>query len=162
MVQAINFISAKDEFDKIYNGKSLLPKSLVPVNGYSKSNISLKGVKNKPLEEYFKWQFIFALLQSGLYKKDFIGVEVHFPKGSKGAKDLEIDCAIFDDSDWINHYNNYRKSKKNEDLQWLNDHLISVVEFKRSKKEIEDAFTRQLKPAMREKDPSDAYIVGIY
>jgi hypothetical protein len=35
----------------------------------------------RPIEEYYKWQFINAIVLSGLYPKDYVGVEVHFPKG---------------------------------------------------------------------------------
>jgi type I restriction enzyme M protein len=36
------------------------------------------------------------------------------------------------------------------------------MEFKKNDKEIEKVFTSQVKPAMREKEPADAYILGIY
>jgi len=36
------------------------------------------------------------------------------------------------------------------------------MEFKRDDKEIAQVFTRQVKPAMREKEPSDAYVLGMY
>ena len=75
-----------------------------------------------------------------------------------------MDAAIFDDALWVTHYNDYWKDtsaggRQTSDLQWLNDHLLAVVEFKRDDKEIEQVFTRQVKPAMREKDPSDAYVL---
>lgn len=156
------FSEAKSQFDQNYSHVAHLPHSLVPVNGKPKKDILIKGTDGKPLEEYYKWQFIYSLIQSGLYSKDYIGVEIRFPKGSKGAKDLRIDAAIFDSSEWLEKYNTYWKNKKSQDLQWLNDHLLCVIEFKRQQKEINDAFTRQVKPAMREKDPSDAYILGVY
>jgi type I restriction enzyme M protein len=39
---------------------------------------------------------------------------------------------------------------------------LAVIEFKRGEREIEQVFTRQVKPAMREKEPSDAYVLGIF
>jgi len=62
----------------------------------------------------------------------------------------------------VTHYNDYWKLRKAEDLEWLNEHLLAVIEFKKNDKEIEKVFTGQVKPAMREKDPADAYVLGAY
>lgn len=157
-----SFTEAKQTFDDTLGKSNALPQSLVPVDGQPKTNIMLYGSDGKPLEEYYKWQFVFALLHSGLYAKDYIGVEVRFPKGSSSSAPLKLDGAIFDSADWLQHYADYWAHRKPEDLQWLNDHLLGVIEFKRSNKQIDQVFTRQVKPAMREKDPSDAYVLGIY
>jgi len=37
-----------------------------------------------------------------------------------------------------------------------------VVEFKKGDKEIERVFAGQIRPAMREKEPSDAFVLGAY
>lgn len=156
------FTEAKQAFDNGFGKATVLPKSLVPVDGKPKSDIPILGANGNPLEEYFKWQFIYALIYSGLYAKDYIGVEVRFPKGSSASAPLKLDGAIFDSMDWIQHYSDYWANRPTEDLQWLNDHLLAVIEFKRDSKEIERVFTGQVKPAMREKDPSDAYVLGVY
>ncbi len=114
------------------------------------------------MEEYYKWQFLYALIQSGLFAKDFIGAEVRFPKGSKTSQPLKMDAAIFDDAEWITHYLEYWQHRKSADLEWLNHHLLAVVEFKKNDKEIEKVFTGQVKPAMKEKDPATAYVLGLY
>src|SRR6266700_3120144 len=98
------FSQAKDIFDNTLGRERLLQTSLVPVNGTYKKNIALRNPKGEVLEEYYKWQFIYALIYSGLYSKDYIGVEVSFPKGNKTSAPLRIDAAIFDDSDWLKHY----------------------------------------------------------
>ena len=116
----------------------------------------------EPLEEYYKWQFIMSLIDSGLISKDYIGTEVRFPKGSKASNPLKVDAAIFDDTAWIGHYLDYWDQRNSADLEWLNDHLIAVIEFKKNDKEIEKVFTGQIKPAMREKEPAAAYVLGIY
>jgi type I restriction enzyme M protein len=59
-------------------------------------------------------------------------------------------------------YNDYWAQRKSEDLEWLNDHLLAVIEFKKNEKEIEKVFTGQIKAAMREKEPSTAYVLGMY
>lgn len=157
-----SFADAKQAYDNTYGRTAVLPYAFVPVNGKPKSNIPIMGVDGKPLEEYYKWQFVYSLIHSGLYAKDYIGVEIHFPKGSKGAKDLIVDGVIFDDTEWLQRYKNYCDHRLSEDLQWLNNHLLGVLEFKRDDKELEQVFIRQVKPAMREKDPSDAYVLGMY
>jgi type I restriction enzyme M protein len=156
------FTSAKQKFDATNGTLAVLPRSYVAVNGKFKDNIPLLNAKGAKLEEYYKWQFVYALINSGLYAKDYIGVEVHFPKGNKASTALKLDGAIFDDADWITHYVAYWKDKKSEDLEWLNTHLLAVIEFKRGDKEIEKVFSGQVKPAMKEKDPSTAYVLGIY
>ena len=68
---------------------------------------------------------------SGLYPKDYVGVEVHFPKGNKGSAALKLDAAIFDDPAWVDPYNAYWADYTPSHLEWLNEHLIAVVEFKK-------------------------------
>ena len=156
------FARAKREFDESLGSARDLSNSLVPVHGKSRCDIQIRGQNDYPLEEYYKWQFIYALIHSGLYTKDYIGTEIHFPKGSKGARDLIVDGAIFDDKEWLQRYNDYWQYRHIDNLQWLNDHLLAIIEFKRGEKDIGRVFTRQIKPAMREKDPSDAYVLGMY
>ena len=55
-------------------------------------------------EQYYKWQFLESFVGAGLCSKDYIGVEVQFPKGNKGASMIKIDAAIFDDKSWLDHY----------------------------------------------------------
>jgi type I restriction enzyme M protein len=73
-----------------------------------------------------------------------------------------MDGAIFDDASWLIHYSDYWQDRKSEDLEWLNAHLMAVIEFKKNDKEIEKVFTGQVKPAMREKEPGNAYVLGMY
>jgi type I restriction enzyme M protein len=161
-----SFSECKAEFDNTLGKGKHLSTSMVPVHGTFKKNIKIRGgIGAKPLEEYYKWQCIYSLINSGLYSKDDVGVEVHFPKGSKGANPLKIDGAIFDDSEWLERYKKFWKSRRTEDLQWLNEHLIAAIEFKRdlkNPKNIEEVVQQQLKPAMKEKEPSDGYVLGIY
>ena len=79
----------------------------MPVNGKVKSRASIVDKNGKLSEEYYKWQFIYSIINSGLYARDFIGVEVQFPKGNSAV--LRLDAAIFDSADWLDHYNTYWK-----------------------------------------------------
>lgn len=73
-----------------------------------------------------------------------------------------MDAAIFDSADWIEHYQNYWQDRRSSDLEWLKRHLIAIIEIKKGDKEIEKVISGQVKPAMNEKDPSTAYVLGIY
>jgi type I restriction enzyme M protein len=153
------FTTAKNDFDKSHRN-SKIAKCIVPVNGKYRDAVSIRDTHGKPNEEYYKWQFVNALINSGLYARDFIGIEIQFPKGNSAV--IKLDGAIFDNDDWLEHYNTYWKNRRSIDLEWLNDHLLAVIEFKKNDKEIEKVFTSQVKPAMREKEPADAYVLGIY
>jgi type I restriction enzyme M protein len=156
------FTEAKFNFDTGPGKAKELAASLVPVDGKAKKHIPIRNAKSESLEEFFKWQFIHGLIHSGLYAKDYIGAEVRFPKGSKASAPLRLDGAIFDDPAWLQHYNDYWDQGRPQDIEWLNAHLLAVIEFKRDEKEVEKVFTRQIKPAMKEKDPATAYVLGMY
>ena len=156
------FSAAKKRFDENEGQNPILPQSLVPVDGKSIANVSLRNTRNEPSEEYYKWQFIYALVTSGLYVKGHIGCEVRFPKGNKTSAPIRIDAVIFDSPDWLKHYNDYWQDRKSSDLEWLKEHILATVEFKKGDKEIEKVITGQVKPAINEKDPGNAYTMGIY
>jgi type I restriction enzyme M protein len=155
------FAAAKGEFDRIHQA-ARETACIVPVRGKSCSSIVIRNSKGTPNEEFYKWQFLYSLIQSGLYAKDYIGAEVHFPKGNKASAPLKVDAAIFDSPEWLERYNSYWSDRKPVDLEWLNDHLLGVIEFKKNDKDIEKVFTGQVKAAMREKEPTTAYVLGIY
>ena len=155
-----SFKESKDKFNNEYEKKSSID-SLVPVNGKMKKNIPIKNVKSLPNEEYYKWQFIYSIINSGLFNKDYIGAEVFFPKGNPSSTPLKMDSAIFDDKDWINHYNKFWADKTQEDLDWLRKHLIVAIEFKNEKgNKLETYYNQQLKPAMKESEKD--FVVGMY
>ena len=156
------FTEAKQQFDDNIGRNSILPTSLVPEDGKPVTNIVIRNSTGEKNEQYYKWQFVYALTYSGLYAKDYIGTEIRFPKGNKTSAPIKLDGAIFDDADWLTHYQDYWKHRKSEDLEWLNQHLLAVIEFKKNDKEIEKVFSGQVKQAMREKDPPKAYVLGIY
>jgi len=158
---ARSFFEAKTEFDEIYKNITVLPQSLVPVNGRTIQNISIKNQKGENTEEYYKWQFIYALIHSGLYPKDFIGIEVRFPKGNPSSRPIILDGAIFDDFNWLDHYHNFWENRDQSSLEWLRNHLIGVIEFKKKDgRDIEKYINQQLKPAMKESDRK--FVIGFY
>jgi type I restriction enzyme M protein len=155
------FAEAKTAFDAQHAGHDVA-KAVVPVDGQWLTTIKIRNASGPPLEEYYKWQFISSLIASGLYPKDYIGAEVRFPKGNKTSANLKIDAAIFDNSGWISVYKNYWNFRSPTDLEWLNNHLLVTIEFKKNDKEIEKVFSGQVRAAMREREPSNSYVVGVY
>ena len=99
-ISQLSFSDAKINYDEKYkNAKKLdifLPEHLTLTK---KTDLLKKdGSKN---EQFYKWQFLFSLINSGLFAKDFIGTEIHFPKGNKSSAPLKLDAAVFDDSELI-------------------------------------------------------------
>lgn len=124
----------------IHTLKNLPPPPIIFKNKYGKLN-----------EQYYKWQFLYSIVHSGLFVKDYIGTEVQFPKGNKSSANLKIDAAIFDDSTWFKKYEDYHKNGNNDSLEWLREHLVVVLEFKKEdNKNIADVWNKQLKSYLNE------------
>ena len=144
------FYEAKSEFDIKYKNDTLFT-AIVPVHMTINKECIIKRKNKEANEEYFKWQFIYSLITSGMYNKEYIGVEVSFPKGNKDSAPIKFDGAIFDSSDWFKHYKLWHIEHNIESLDWLRKHLICVIEFKNeSNKTIESVFNVQLKPGLKE------------
>lgn len=157
----MTFAESKKKFDDGHSRTLLLKKSFVPVNGRHIENISLKNKEGKPSEEYFKWQFIYSLIDSGLYSKDYIGIEIFFPKGNKNSAPIKIDGCIFDSTEWIDYYNLWITKKDDDSVEWLRTHLICAIEFKKSDgKDIKKIFTSQIKPYIKESE--SPFCLGFY
>jgi type I restriction enzyme M protein len=151
---AINktFTSAKQEFDaKFENSKEFecfLPEHLT----FGKKN-SIKNKAGNKNEEYYKWQFLYGIVYSGIYAKDFIGTEVYLPKGNKSSAPLKLDGAIFDDKDWFEYYQKYHSDNDTNALDWLRQHLIVTIEFKKeNSKDVESVWNKQLKAYLKESE----------
>lgn len=153
------FLQKKQEFDRKYSGQSEIVASIsVHLTLNKKCKIKDKG--KKPNEEYYKWQFFYALINSGLYKKDYVGAEISFPKGNQNSAPIKMDGAIFDDPKWFDWYKKFHENKNQSALDWLRKHLVAAIEFKKeNSKNTETVYNQQLKPAMKESE-SD-YCLGI-
>ena len=129
-----SFTEAKIEFDNknsnVGEYDCFLPNHLTI--GYKTSFRKKDGTKN---EQYYKWQFLYSIVNSGLFPKDYIGTEINFPKGNKSSASIKLDGAIFDDSEWFEKYKDYHQNNNADSLDWLRKHLIAAIEFK--KEEIE-------------------------
>ena len=144
------FTEAKHEFDNKYGTATEYDCFLSEHLTFGrKSNFKKKnGQRN---EQYYKWQFLYSIVQSGHFAKDYIGTEVQFPKGNKSSAPLKLDGAIFDDITWFDKYKDYHENGNNESLEWLREHLIVALEFKKEdNKNVADVWDKQLKAYLNE------------
>ncbi|HBG8732590.1 TPA: N-6 DNA methylase [Clostridioides difficile] len=147
-----------EELKNIYDlqhGKDTEVNCFLPV--HLKKNIvekNLYKVDGTHNEQYFKWQFLNCFVEAGLCSKDFIGVEVQFPKGNKNSKPIKMDAAIFDDENWFSHYELLHTKKddsKWDELEWLKDHLVCTIEFKKeNSKDVKGVYSSQVRPSMEQ------------
>ncbi len=156
----MNFAESKLEFDAKYSNINLLNKSLVSVDGKFTYDIPIKDIANEPNEEYYKWQFIYSLIASGLFPTDCIGTEVYFPKGNRKSAPLKIDAVIFSDVQWLDLYKKYREQGDQDALDMIRKLAVGVVEFKRGDKKIEQVFNSQIKASIKE--PDSNFVLGVY
>lgn len=150
----MSFSKSKIKFDQKYKSTSVLKKSLCTVDGKFIKNITLVNSKGENNEEYFKWQFIYALIDADLIPRDYIGTEIYFPKGNIGSTPIKIDAVVFSDTDWLDYYKSYREKKDQNALDWLRKAAIFMIEFKRDGdvNKIEQIFNSQIKATLKESD----------
>jgi len=146
----LSFTVVKNEFDQKYQDakdyQAFLPEHLI-----FNRKINLQKKNRGKNEQYYKWQFLYSIVQSGLFAKDFIGTEIQFPKGNKSSAPIKLDGAIFDDPSWFEKYKDFHENNNNESLEWLREHLIVVLEFKKEdNKNISDIWDKQLKAYLNE------------
>lgn len=146
----MTFTEAKQEFDNKY-------ENVIEFEGFIQEHLtfgkktSIKKKNGTKNEQYYKWQFLYAIIQSGLFIKDFIGTEIQFPKGNKFSAPIKLDGAIFDDISWFDKYKDYHENGNNESLEWLREHLIVALEFKKEdNKNVGDVWDKQLKAYLNE------------
>ena len=158
----MEFSQAKINFNHEYSKKTILPKSFCTVDGKFIENIAIKDVNGQPNEEFYKWEFIYSMIQSGrIPSRDYIGAEIYFPKGNIHSDPIKIDSVVFSDISWIDYYRKYRANPKDVDsLQKVRELAVEVIEYKRNDKSIEQVFSSQVKAAMKE--PDSPFVLGIY
>ena len=126
MVNITTFSIEKEKFDKEYSNKNYFIAN-IPVNLTLNKKCIIKSKNNERNEEYYKWQFISSLINSGLYCKDFIGVEICLPKGNKNSSPIKFDAAIFKSKNWFSHYKNFHKTNDQDELEWIRKDIISAI-----------------------------------
>ncbi|MFQ6342788.1 class I SAM-dependent DNA methyltransferase [Campylobacter sp. VTCC 70190] len=157
----MNFLECKQKFDKENKGNTSYRSFLREHLSLGKSvNLQNKANTNE-IEQFYKWQFLYSLIHSGLYTKEFIGTEIHLPKGNKSGTNLKIDACIFDDKSWFEKYQNYHKNNDINDLEWIKQHIIAVIEFKKNDgKNVQEIYEKQVKAYLKESERN--FCLGIY
>jgi len=146
----MTFTEAKHEFDNKYGTTTEYDCFLSEHLTFGRKT-NFKNKNRQRNEQYYKWQFLYSIVQSGLFAKDYIGTEVQFPKGNKSSAPLKLDGAIFDDITWFDKYKDYHENGNNESLEWLREHLIVALEFKKEdNKNVADVWDKQLKAYLNE------------
>lgn len=149
---AKSFSEAKNDFDKQY-GNSTEFQCFLPEHLTIGKNTNLRKSNGNKNEQYYKWQFLYSIVNSGLFPKDLIGTEINFPKGNKSSAAIKLDGAIFDDAVWFEKYKDYHQNNNGESLNWLRKHLIVALEFKKEdSKNIAEVWDKQLKAYMKESE----------
>tara|TARA_B100000378_G_scaffold278838_1_gene283815 strand:- start:94 stop:1527 length:1434 start_codon:yes stop_codon:yes gene_type:complete len=150
----LSFSESKSKFDQKFSTKSILERSFCTVNGEFQDSIKIVDTKGLPNEEYYKWQFIYSLIDANLVSRDYIGTEIYFPKGNIGSTPIKIDAVVFSKTEWIDHYKKYQNDRDQDALNWLRKNAIFMIEFKRDgdNKKIEQIFNSQIKATIKESD----------
>lgn len=148
----MTFSEAKDTFDQQF-GRANEYTCFLPEHLSVNKVTTLKKTDGSKNEQYYKWQFLYSIVNSGLFPKDFIGTEIHFPKGNKGSAAIKLDGAVFSDSSWFEKYTDYHKNNNAESLDWLRKNLIVALEFKKEdNKNVSEVWDKQLKAYMKESE----------
>ncbi|MFA5879217.1 MAG: N-6 DNA methylase [Candidatus Margulisiibacteriota bacterium] len=121
------------------------------------SNAKTKDSNDNFSEEYIRARFIWSIIQSGMYNKEYICVEFGFPKGNTKTN-LKPDIVVFKNKDWLK---NYEKAQANKNFANIRQNVLVILETKKNNKSVESAIENQLRSAM-ELNTSKDRIFGIY
>ena len=149
-----------DEFDKKYKDVELIDKKFhekeIGVRSFA-SRAKTKDIKGNFSEEYIRSRFVYALVNSGLFPKEFLCIEFNIPKGNNG-KALKPDLVAFKTKDWLDLFN---EAKTKKDFRKLRQNYLVVFETKKNNKSLESAIENQLRPALAENE-SEERVFGVY
>lgn len=121
------------------------------------SKAKAKDTKGNFSEEYIRARFVWSLINSGMYNKEYVCVEFGFPKGN-GGKSLDPDIVVFKNKDWLQ---DYKQAKASKNFAKIRQNVLVIFETKKNNKWVESAIENQLRPAMNENESQDR-IFGVY
>jgi len=140
-----------EQFDKKYSTLEKIDSSFYEKELGVKvfcSTAKAKDAQGHLSEEYIRARFVFAMIQSGDYQKEYICVEFGFPKGN-GGKSLNPDIAVFKTKDWNKIWDDAKKTKNFSEIR---QNVLVFFETKKNNKTVDDAIENQLRPAMNENE----------
>jgi len=147
------------QFDKKYEDLKEIDKSFYEQLGVVAFNSKAKtrDTNGNFSEEYIRARFVYALVFSGLYPKEYICVEFGFPKGNSKTK-IKPDIVVFKNKDWIQ---DFEDAKGGKNFSKIRQNILVIFETKKNNKSLDSAIENQLRSAMNENESKDK-IFGIY
>lgn len=147
-------------FDEKYKSLKYIDKDWykkeVDVVSFCKKAVT-RDTKGNYSEEYIRARFVWSLINSGMYQKEYMCVEYSIPKGN-GGKSINPDIIVFKNKDWLKIT---EEAKKNKDFSEVRKNVLVVFETKGNKETVDTAIENQLRVAM-EINTSEDRIFGIY
>lgn len=118
------------KFDELFKNLKEINKEWykkeVDVVSYCKKS-STRNTKGEYSEEYIRARFVWSLVNSGMYQKEYLCVEFSIPKGN-GGKSINPDILVFKDKNWLDMYEN---AQKNGDFSEIRKNILVVFETKK-------------------------------
>ncbi len=148
-----------NEFDEKFKDLEEIDKKFyedMGVVAYN-SKAKTKDAQGAYSEEYIRARFVYSLVHSGLYPKEYICVEFGFPKGNTTTK-LKPDIVVFKNKDWKD---DFEKATSGKNFSKIRQNLLVIFETKKNNKSLESAIENQLRSAMNENESTDK-IFGVY
>jgi len=148
-----------DKFDTKFKDLKEIDKKFYENMGIIAFNSKAKTIDTSGnySEEYIRARFVYAIVYSGLYPKEYICVEFGFPKGNTRTK-LKPDIVIFKNKDWKNDFD---EATSNKDFSKIRQNILVIFETKKNNKSLDTAIENQLRSAMNENESKDK-IFGVY
>lgn len=121
------------------------------------SSAKSKDLKGNWSEEWIRARFIWSLINSGKYQKEYICVEFGFPKGNTKTN-LKPDVVLFKNKDWLK---DFEEAKQTKDFSKIRQNILVIFETKKNSKSVDTAIENQLRSAMNENESKER-IFGVY
>jgi len=148
------------EFDQKFCNMSVITrqwyKDTLDVDAFC-STASARDAKWNWSEEYIRARFVYAMIHSWMYQKEYICVEFWFPKWN-GAKSLNPDIVVFKNKDWKE---NWEEAKQSKSFSKIRQNVLVIFETKKNNKSVREAIENQLRSAM-ELNTSEDRIFWVY
>lgn len=148
-----------NEFDAKFKNLKYIDKKFyedMGVIAFNSKAVAIDSLGNFS-EEYIRARFVYSIIHSGLYPKEYICVEFGFPKGNTKTK-LKPDIVVFKNKDWKD---NFEKATSGKNFSKIRQNLLVIFETKKNNKSLESAIENQLRSAMNENESIDK-IFGVY
>lgn len=148
-----------NEFDEKFKDLEEIDKKFyedMGVIAYN-SKVKTKDVQGAYSEEYIRARFVYSLVYSGLYPKEYICVEFGFPKGNTKTK-LKPDIVVFKNKDWKD---DFEEATAIKNFSIIRQNVLVIFETKKNNKSVEIAVENQLRSAMELNESTDK-IFGVY